>query len=249
MSKHSSEIEYSDDNPWRDEDTLRELYYSKRLTLPEIAEKFEVSHQAILYWFKKHSIERRSLKDYADGVFCNDIEPPKQKAQRQMMFCSYCGQSFTVPLNRVGDRKYCSRECADNGYTKTDFKKERKTCENCEVVFKALPQRKYCCHECYWEDLYDGGRGLAEVWRGRENQAGWREGVFERDEYTCQRCGEKGGELNAHHIVPVSDIVEGIESRTEILEHELFNELSNGITVCVDCHRQIHSGNEPAELN
>lgn len=241
MSGHSSEIEYSDDNPWRSEDTLRELYHSERLSLPEIAEKFEISHQAVLYWFKKHGIERRSLDDYRDSRFANDSQPPARKTQRQALFCSHCGQSFSVTLSDVGSRKYCSRECAREGYSKSDYKKEHKTCENCDGVFKALPQRKYCCHKCYSEDIYDGGRPLAELWRAREKQAGWREGVFERDDYTCQMCGERGDELNAHHVVPVSDIMEDVAGRGEIDDHELFNDLSNGTTVCVSCHQQIHS--------
>lgn len=36
-----------------------------------------------------------------------------------------------------------------------------------------------------------------------------RKEVYERDDYTCQNCGSKGGprgntELHAHHIVPKS---------------------------------------------
>lgn len=56
----------------------------------------------------------------------------------------------------------------------------------------------------------------------------WRTSVFERDDYTCQRCGKRGGKLNAHHIERYRDC---IERRTDV---------SNGVTLCEDCHRLIH---------
>lgn len=56
----------------------------------------------------------------------------------------------------------------------------------------------------------------------------WRKAVFERDDYTCQNCGQRGGELNAHHIVPYSESI------------ELRYEIDNGITLCKSCHKEIH---------
>jgi 5-methylcytosine-specific restriction endonuclease McrA len=52
----------------------------------------------------------------------------------------------------------------------------------------------------------------------------WRTAVFERDDYTCQECGQKGGYLTAHHI----------ESFTSHPELRLV--VSNGKTLCEDCH-------------
>ncbi len=58
----------------------------------------------------------------------------------------------------------------------------------------------------------------------------WRLGIFERDNYTCQICKDnKGGNLNAHHILRWSKF------------KSLRYTLANGITLCKDCHRFIHS--------
>jgi hypothetical protein len=53
----------------------------------------------------------------------------------------------------------------------------------------------------------------------------WRTEVFERDDYTCQECGVKGIELQAHHI----------KSYTH--HKELRYDISNGRTLCVECHK------------
>jgi 5-methylcytosine-specific restriction endonuclease McrA len=56
----------------------------------------------------------------------------------------------------------------------------------------------------------------------------WRRQVFERDDYTCQICGLRGGKLNAHHIQAFARFP------------ELRTETSNGITLCNDCHSLYH---------
>lgn len=53
----------------------------------------------------------------------------------------------------------------------------------------------------------------------------WRKAVFERDGYTCQDCGEVGGKLEADHIK--------LFSRYPKLRFEV----SNGQTLCKDCHK------------
>ncbi len=54
----------------------------------------------------------------------------------------------------------------------------------------------------------------------------WRLSVFERDQFTCQSCGQKGGKLNVDHIRPFAHYP------------ELRFDMNNGRTLCVSCHRQ-----------
>lgn len=54
----------------------------------------------------------------------------------------------------------------------------------------------------------------------------WRRTVFGNDDYTCRDCGQRGGKLHAHHIKPFS------------LFPDLRFDPSNGMTLCVTCHRK-----------
>ena len=59
--------------------------------------------------------------------------------------------------------------------------------------------------------------------------AQWRTFVFERDNYTCQKCNQRGYQLEAHHIIPYS------------LDYSKILEEDNGITFCKECHKLYHS--------
>ena len=64
--------------------------------------------------------------------------------------------------------------------------------------------------------------------RDCEEYKTWRKSVFKRDNYTCQNCNTRGEKINAHHIIRFAD------------EERLRYELSNGITLCIKCHKKAH---------
>ncbi len=64
---------------------------------------------------------------------------------------------------------------------------------------------------------------------GKQPMTKFRDGVYERDEYTCQACGKVGGKLNAHHL-------DGWNWAT----NKRFD-ISNGITLCEKCHNKFHN--------
>jgi thymidylate synthase (FAD) len=77
----------------------------------------------------------------------------------------------------------------------------------------------------------------SNFWRGgassdRATTAAWATSqaakVHRHYDYTCQKCGGRGGRLHAHHIAPVW------------LEPQRARELDNLISVCDVCHRGIH---------
>lgn len=60
----------------------------------------------------------------------------------------------------------------------------------------------------------------------------WRTQVFERDDYTCQICKQRGGPLEAHHIKSFKHYK---RDRYKV---------SNGITFCEQCHKRVHKEND-----
>lgn len=56
----------------------------------------------------------------------------------------------------------------------------------------------------------------------------WVKAVYERDNYTCQVCGQVGGKLVAHHLESYN------------CNPKLRTKLSNGTTVCEKHHKDFH---------
>lgn len=76
-------------------------------------------------------------------------------------------------------------------------------------------------------NLTDEDRENRRVYQGNSQEL-WRKQVFERDDYTCQCCGKRGGKLNAHHL----------DGYNWCKERRF--DIDNGVTLCRECHRQFH---------
>ena len=103
-------------------------------------------------------------------------------------------------------------------------------------------QYSYKCPECVKDEISTRMRGDGNhFWKGgingendtlrhRREYKEWRTSVYERDDYTCQCCGVRGGRLNAHHINQFADYP------------DIRYDINNGITLCVNCHDSTESG-------
>jgi len=153
--------------------------------------------------------------------------------------CEQCGSEFTAEDGHdLESRKYCSQECTHRAY-RGGKDCQRKKCPECGTGFETVPSQDhtFCSPRCANNHRDAGRTTLNQKYRDAERARGWRETVFERDEYTCQLCSERGGDLHAHHKTPVATILVEAESLEEAKNHRLFADSANGVTVCESCHR------------
>ena len=146
----------------------------------------------------------------------------KEKIQKK---CKQCEGNFEVHQYRENTAFFCSKLCKNNSQKGID-------------IFKGMDR--------YWlkgqnNTNWKGGI-TSEYERIRKSLTyqEWRFSVYERDNFICKMCGfDEGGILNAHHIKRFCDYP------------ELRFELSNGITLCEDCHKELHKGKRKiiVELN
>lgn len=127
-----------------------------------------------------------------------------------------CGKEVVVRGNHltIGKTKSC-------GCLKSEVHSKRmKGNKNWNHIHKGKE------HPNYNPELTDEER-IAN--RDTTDNINWRKSVYERDNYTCQKCKKRGNQdINAHHISNYSND-----------EDNRYN-IDNGITLCVKCHKEFH---------
>lgn len=123
---------------------------------------------------------------------------------------------------------------------------ERYGVDNPNKSSEIISKRRKTCLEKYGEDHYMKTKKYKEMFSGSKNprwKGGikdfrfervfpeyklWRNGIYGRDFYTCQKCGNFHCDLECHHIFNFKDYP------------ELRYDENNGITFCKECHIEFH---------
>lgn len=148
--------------------------------------------------------------------------------------CENCKEVFVdyACNNRVNCSKDCHKESQKRltGKDNPRYTRIRKECKVCGKEFIVQRCRKdtakFCTKKCSEIDRDEGKSTKYKRIRKSKEYKLWRKAVFERDDYTCIWCGQRGGYLNADHIKPFA------------LFPELRFAIDNGRTLCVDCHKK-----------
>lgn len=168
---------------------------------------------------------------------------PNKISKKVLFKCLTCGDSWLDYPSRVGRKKFCSQSCS----AKSRIEELRQ-----RSMGNSWGSRRKITDELRLKlsSIHRGKRNpkgsLAKMgennpnWRGGTSPENkrirmsaqfkiWRTAVFERDDYTCQHCGVRGGELHPDHIKQFA------------YYPELRFDINNGRTLCADCHRKTPS--------
>lgn len=142
-------------------------------------------------------------------------------------YCPNCGEYIheSYPHELIGETVICPDCAFISGYWTEEEYIKYACFGNCFVARAAVRDGKiYLGDKKYkfpWERAPKEHRHSADYYK-------WRTAVFERDNYTCAICGQRGGTLNAHHIKSFKSFP------------ELRLDVDNGITFCEICHKKVH---------
>jgi len=159
-------------------------------------------------------------------------------SKKEWATSKFCSHSCSNSFNAIGNKYRLGKSAWNKGKKFPERSGDNNPrnsrvsmlCKECMEVFEVQNHRKetakFCSVGCTVRHQ-DQGK-TAGNYRIRRSKAYsvWRTIVFERDNYTCQMCGVRGGHLNADHIKPFA------------YYPELRLEVSNGRTLCLSCHKE-----------
>ena len=186
------------------------------------------------------------------GYDPDDLTPKSHK--RICVSCDKCGRVKWIPYQSYNKAKYSNLcfTCVQKKINRlsknnSNWKGGKITikCDYCgelkDIYFSNKHDHNFCNQKCHYKwnsenlvresssqynlNITDDERIIGRFYPKYKE---WRKDVYKRDNYICQKCGQHGGDLNAHHI---ESYAANPDTRTT---------LSNGVTLCEDCHKDFH---------
>lgn len=190
---------------------------------------------------------------YVAPILCEDCSKPIKVRGKRLLVQKKCADCYQKSRNKSfckdcsvkllhSQSIYCAK-CFHK--TRQGEKSERwvgglakcKLCEGDLSIHKNSSQYNTgICRKCYRGELchrWDATITMEERENSKDRNKNplsreWRRQVFGRDNFTCQKCGQYGGQICSHHIENYSK------------NKELRFDVDNGITFCTSCHIKFH---------
>lgn len=135
--------------------------------------------------------------------------------------CSNCEKLFyRVPsMQKYKRGKYCSKICWESSIEKKEITRKYHKGKKCPYS-----KPPHFSGKDHWN--WQGGiTSESTKIRNSLKYKLWRQKIFERDNYICVLCRQRGGKLQVDHVKPFSKF------------KELRFDINNGRTLCKNCHK------------
>ena len=197
---------------------LYHYHHELMMTMQEISSELGVSRRPLYKLMDKYGIHTRNQSEATKLTWQKMSEQEREgqlsAAHQKTRELSQEGQHPFQVLWR--DKREMMLEIARNNALKM--------CENREYNY--MTGRTGPLHH-NWNPNKTRDQRLKE--RRLEKHYQWVRDVYERDNYTCQCCGDDhGGNLNAHHLFNYADYPKRRD------------DVDNGVTLCEECHVEFH---------
>ena len=209
--------------PYRNREWLYNEYIIKGREAKDMAEECGINQRTLREWISTFDFPRKNDKA---KELTKDVLYDLYRVQRKtsLEIAEQFGLSDSAILywfNKYNIPIYSRSEIVKFYlYKKGGIEKARKKQSTMENRIKSSCRQ----HNIDIEDFIGFSTTEQHMARNNTYYKEWKNKIFERDNYTCRRCGKRGGNLNAHHLYNFS-------------EHpDLRYDVNNGITLCEECH-------------
>ena len=194
-----------------------------------------------------------------------NIRSIRKRRDDHVDLCTSCSAKHASKKRPQNSKEFWDSYVPDAAYWKSYYKgiavRASVAGENNPMYGKTFSANSKELRKSIWQERtgelatnWQGGKKsiLERIKHGIKRRYNWYDRVKERDA-CCVECGSEEN-LHAHHIKPMAVIVRillhespNITTEKEKYDYliecdELINsDLSNGITLCYDCHRDIHT--------
>lgn len=211
------------DIPYRNKEWLYNEYIVKNRMAEDIANDYSINIRTLREWISKFELVKYGkLKNELSKENLYEMYYIKHMTSEEIAkIYNTTGNTVISLLKQYGYKVPTRSELLDIYYNqKGGYDKVRITQSTMESRIKSSCRQRGITIEEF------DGFSTTEQHMARNNTyyKEWIRKVFERDDYTCQCCGKRGGNLNAHHLYNFSEYP------------NLRYDISNGITFCRECH-------------
>lgn len=209
--------------PYRNRDWLYNEYIVKDREAKDIAKECGINHRTLREWISMLDIPNKESKtESLTKEVLYDLYRVQHKSSNEIAKIYDITDGAVLYWLRKYDIPAFSTSEAVNIYLyeKGGIEKAREAQSTMENRIKSSCRQRGIAFEDF------EGFATTEQHMARNNTyyKEWVRNVFQRDNYTCQCCGKRGGNLNAHHLYNFAEY------------ENLRYDVENGITFCEECH-------------